>query len=137
MSQFIYNHHYTLSGRVFAIEPEIKTQRKKSMLFLIDQSIWSLFAQRPKKIQLSHVKAFGTFYEEKGKTMIVSSSKGTSGREGKFMCVKKFGNIDKETQLDVFDRVALKKDCHHFLLLQMDIYFLNLIPVQILKKKCQ
>ena len=61
----------------------------------------------PKKIQLSHVKAFGTFYEEKGKTMIVSSSKGTSGREGKFMCVKKFGNIDKETQLDVFDRVAL------------------------------
>ena len=23
------------------------------------------------------------------------------------MCVKKFGNIDKETQLDIFDRVAL------------------------------
>ena len=23
------------------------------------------------------------------------------------MCVKKFGNIDKETQLDVFDRVGI------------------------------
>ena len=59
--------------------------------------------------------------------MIVSSSKGTSGREGKFMCVKKFGNIDKETQLDVFDRVALKKDIHHSLLLQMDIYFFQIL----------
>ena len=38
--------------------------------------------------------------------MIVSSSKGTSGREGKFMCVKKFANKDKETQVDIFDRVG-------------------------------
>ena len=27
------------------------------------------------------------------------------------MCVKKFGNIDKETQLDVFDRVP-----HHYII---------------------
>ena len=34
------------------------------------------------------------------------------------MCVKKFGNIDKETQLDVFDRVGLTLS--EFALFSMD-----------------
>ena len=40
------------------------------------------------------------------------------------MCVKKFANIDKETQLDVFDRVPLQ--IHHYTITPLQLNLMNI-----------